>query len=56
MEAKRLSRIHLFDTTFELFTALLALAPKAYDVSSLHEQVQLTAAPKIWREKTVEFS
>ena len=55
MEAKRLSGIHLFNTAFELFMALFALASKAYYKSSLHDQVQLTAAPKIQREKTVEF-
>ena len=55
MEAKRLSRIYLFNTAFELFLALFALASKAYYESSLHDQVQLTADPKIRREETVEF-
>jgi hypothetical protein len=44
MEAKRLPGIHLFNTAFELFLALFARAPKAYYESSLHGQVQLTAA------------
>lgn len=56
MEAKRLSGIHLFNTPFELFAALFALAPKAYYESSLHDQVQVTAGPKIRREKTVKFT
>ena len=56
MEAKRLSGINLFNTAFELFLALFTLAPKAYYKSSLHDQVQLTASPKIQREETVEFA
>ena len=55
VEAKRPSGIHLFDTSFELFMALFALASKAYYKSSLHDQLQLTAGPRIQREKTVEF-
>ncbi len=55
MEAKRLSGIHFFNTAFELFAALFTLAPKAYYISSLHDQVQITASPKKQREKTVEF-
>jgi len=55
MEAKRLSGIHFFNTTFELFTALFALPPKAYYKSSLHDQIQVTAASKIQREESVEF-
>jgi hypothetical protein len=55
VEAKRLSRIYLFNTTFELFLALFNVAPKAYYKCSLHDQLQLTAGPKIRREETVEF-
>jgi len=55
VEAKRLSGIYFFNTSFELFLALFTLAPKAYYKSSLHDQVQLTAGPKIRREETVEF-
>jgi hypothetical protein len=55
MEAKRLSGIHFFYTTFELFLALFTLAPKAYYKSSLHDQIQLTAGLKIRREESVEF-
>jgi hypothetical protein len=55
MEAKRLSGIHLFNTAFELFSALFALIAKAYYKSSLHDQIQLTAPAKIQREKSVEF-
>ena len=55
MEAKRLSGIHLFNTAFELFAALLALAPKAYYIGSLHDQFQLTARPKMRREESVDF-
>ena len=55
MEPKRSSGIHLFNTAFELFPALFTLASKAYYKSSLHDQVQNTAGPKIRREKTVEF-
>jgi hypothetical protein len=55
VEAKRLSGIHLFNASFELFLALFALASKAYYKSSLHDQVQLTAGSKMQREETVEF-
>ena len=55
MEAKRLTRIYLFNTAFELFLALFASVSKAYDESSLHDQTQLTAGPKIPREINVEF-
>jgi len=56
MEAKRLSGIHLFNTAFELLLALFSLAPKAYDESSLHDQVQCTAGPKMRREESVDFA
>jgi hypothetical protein len=55
MEAKRPPRIYLFNTAFDLQLALFALASKAYYVSSLHDQSQLTALPKIPREINVEF-
>ena len=55
MEAKGLSGIHLFNTAFELFLALFSLPSKANNVSSLHDQSQLTASQKIRREETVEF-
>jgi hypothetical protein len=56
MEPKRLSGIHLFNTAFELLLALFSLAPKAYDESSLHDQVQCTAGPKMRREESVDFA
>jgi hypothetical protein len=55
MEAKRLSRIYFFDAAFELFLALFFMPAKAYDISSLHDRIQLTVSPQIRREETVEF-
>ena len=55
VEPKRYSGIHLFNPAFELFPTLFVVRSEAHYISSLHEQVELTASWNVWCEKTVEF-
>lgn len=55
MEAKRFSCIYFFNPPYELFPALFFMRPEAHYISSLHDQIQITATFPAEREETVEF-